>query len=55
MMEDRVKLQKIMMETFQKEVQLLSPEMQSILFDDLVTAFYSRLNVMKEINAKRSF
>jgi len=55
MNEERVKLQKVFMEKFGKEVQVLSPELQSILFDDLVTAFYSRLNVMKKINSERSF
>ena len=49
LMEKREKLQKVMMETLQKEVQTLNHELQSILIDDMITAFYNRLNVMKKI------
>jgi hypothetical protein len=48
-MEERERLQKAIMEIFQKEVQALGPELQSILIDDIVTAFYNRLNIMKKI------
>ena len=48
-MEERERLQKAMMEIFQKEVQTLDPELQSILIDDIVTALYNRLNIMKKI------
>lgn len=49
LMEKRERLQKVMMETLQKEVQTLNHELQSILIDDMITAFYNRLNVMKKI------
>jgi len=38
------------MEIFQKEVQTLGSELQSILIDDIVMAFYNRLNIMKKIH-----
>jgi hypothetical protein len=53
LMEERERLQKVMMETFQKQVQTLNHELQSILIDDMVTAFYNRLNVMKKIQHKQ--
>jgi len=49
LMEKRERLQKVMMETLHKEVQTLNHELQSILIDDMITAFYNRLNVMKKI------
>ena len=49
LMEKRERLQKVMMETLQNEVQTLNHELQSILIDDMITAFYNRLNVMKKI------
>lgn len=52
-MENREKLQQVMMKTLQEETQTLDPELQSILIDDLVTAFYNRLNVMKRIQHKQ--
>jgi len=51
--EKRERLQKVMMETLHKEVQELNHELQSILFDDMITAFYNRLNVMKKIKNKQ--
>jgi hypothetical protein len=53
LMEKRERLQKVMMETLQKEIQTLNHELQSILIDDMVTAFYNRLNVMKKIQHKQ--
>jgi len=53
LMEKRERLQKVMMETLQKEVQTLNHELQSILIDDMITAFYNRLNVMKKIQHKQ--
>jgi len=53
LMEKRERLQKVMMETLHKEVQELNHELQSILFDDMITAFYNRLNVMKKIKNKQ--
>lgn len=52
-MENREKLQQVIMKTLQEETQTLDPELQSILIDDLVTAFYNRLNVMKRIQHKQ--
>ena len=51
-MENREKLQKVMMLTFQDEAQTLNSELQSILIDDMITAFYNRLIVLKKF--KRS-
>ena len=53
LMEKRERLQKVMMETLHKEVQILDHELQSILIDDMITAFYNRLNVMKKIQHKQ--
>jgi hypothetical protein len=49
LIENREKLQKVIMTMFQDDVQTLSSELQSILIDDLITAFYNRLIVMKKI------
>jgi hypothetical protein len=48
----RKKLQKMMMEAFTSEIQALTPELQSILADDMVTAFQNRLMVFQRIQAK---
>ena len=53
LMEKREGLQKVMMKTLQKEVQPLNHELQLILIDDLITAFYNRLNFMKKIQHKQ--
>ena len=53
LMEKRERLQEVMIETFHEEVQTLNHELQSILIDDMVTAFYNRLNVMKKIQHKQ--
>jgi hypothetical protein len=50
--QSRKKLQKMMMEAFTTEISTLSPELQSILADDLVTAFQNRLVVFQRIQAK---
>ena len=49
LMEKRERLQKVMIETLQTEIQTLNHELQSILIDDMITAFYNRLNIMKKI------
>ena len=51
-MEKRQNIQKVMMETFQNELQQLNNPLQSILIDDMITAFYNRLNVMQKIQNK---
>ena len=48
-MENREKLQKVIITTFQDEVQPLTSELQSMLIDDMITAFYNRLIVLKKI------
>jgi len=50
--QERKRLQKIMMEAFQKEIQTLTPELQYLLTDDLVTALQNRLTVFQRIQAK---
>ena len=50
--QNRKKLQKMMMEAFTSEIQTLTPELQSILADDLVTTFQNRLKVLQRIQAK---
>jgi hypothetical protein len=48
----RKKLHKMMMDTFTSEIQSLTPELQYILADDLVTALQNRLAVFQRIQAK---
>ena len=52
-MEKHERLQKVMMEKLQKELQPLNHDLQSILIDDMITAFYNRLKVMKKIQHKQ--
>ena len=47
--QERKKLQKIMMKAFKNEIQTLTPELQNILADDLVTALQNRLTVLQRI------
>lgn len=49
LIENHEKLQKVIMTTFQDEVQTLNSELQSMLIDDMITAFYNRLIVLKKI------
>ena len=49
LVEERERLQKVMMEIFQKQVQTLNPKFQSILIDDIITVFYNRLIFLKKI------
>jgi hypothetical protein len=41
-----------MINTFQKEMQSLNSQLQTILIDDMITAFYNRLNIMQKIQKK---
>jgi|Deesub1362B_J571_1020462.scaffolds.fasta_scaffold01909_4 predicted RecB family endonuclease len=50
--EKRAKLQQKIMIALEEEVQVLSPELQKILIDDLVTAFENRLKVLKDLQQK---
>jgi len=47
--QERKKLQKIMMTALQNQIQALTPELQYILTDDLVTALQNRLTVLQRI------
>jgi hypothetical protein len=53
LIEKRNQLKKVMIDTFQKEVQPLNIQLQSILIDDMITAFLNRLDVMKKIQANQ--
>ena len=53
LIEKRERIQKVMMKTFQNELQPLDNQLQSILIDDIVTAFYNRLDIMKIIQNKQ--
>ncbi len=53
LMEKRQRLQKDMMKTFQNELQQLNSQLQSILIDDMVTAFYNRLDILEKIQNKQ--
>jgi hypothetical protein len=50
--ENRKKLQKMMMEAFTSEISTLTPELQYILADDMVTALQNRLMVFQRIQTK---
>jgi hypothetical protein len=50
--QNRKKLQKMMMEAFTSEIQTLTPELQYILADDMVTALQNRLLVFQRIQTK---
>jgi hypothetical protein len=50
--ENRKKLQKMMLEAFTSEISSLSPELQYILADDMVTALQNRLVVFQKIQSK---
>jgi len=50
--QNRKKLQKMMIEAFTSEINTLTPDLQSILADDMVTALQSRLLVLQRIQTK---
>jgi hypothetical protein len=52
-MEQRQNLQKVMIETFGKEIETLDLELQTMLVDDMITAFFNRLKVMKKIQKRQ--
>ena len=52
LMQKRNRLKKVMINTFQKEIQSINSQLQTILIDDMITAFYNRLNVMQKIQNK---
>ena len=48
-MEEKKRLQKVMLEIFKQEFQTLNNELQSILIDDMLTVFHNRLTILKRI------
>jgi hypothetical protein len=48
-MEEKKRLQKVMLEIFKQEFQTLNNELQSILIDDMLTVFHNRLSILKKI------
>ena len=53
-LQERKRLQKIMMAAFKDEIQALAPELRYILTDDMVTAFQNRLDVFQRIQTERN-
>ena len=49
---NRKKLQKMMIEAFTSEITTLTPDLQSTLADDMVTALQNRLLVLQRIQTK---
>jgi len=49
---ERKQLQTKMRKVFQKEMKKLSQDMQSVLADDIVTAFINRISLFLKIEAK---
>jgi len=52
-MEKRQRLQEDMIKTFHNDLQQLNSQLQSILIDDMVTAFYNRLDILEKIQNKQ--
>lgn len=50
--QNRKKIQKMMLEALNDELSILTPELQSILADDMVTAFQNRLLILQKIQLK---
>jgi hypothetical protein len=48
-MKKRQKLQKVMIKAFENEIKELDSNLKSILIDDMITAFYNRIIVLKKI------
>ena len=53
LLEKRERIQKTMMEAFHNQLHPLNKQLQSILIDDMVTAFYNRLDILKKIQNKQ--
>ena len=52
--QNRKKLQKMLLEAFTSEIHTLTPELQYILADDMVTALQNRLLVFQRIQGKKN-
>lgn len=50
--QNRKKLQKMMIEAFTSEIYTLTPDLQSMLADDMVTALQNRLLVLQRIQTE---
>lgn len=48
----RKQLQRKMLDLFMNEIEQLPRDLQWILADDLVTAFYNRMTVFKKVHSK---
>jgi hypothetical protein len=53
LIKERQKLEKVMQDILQPEIQTIKPELQSILIDDMLTVFYNRQTVLKKIQKNR--
>ena len=53
-MEEQKMLQQAIFEVFKKEMHTLSPDLRSILIEDMITSFYNRLNVLKKIQQDKN-
>ena len=53
--QNRKKLQKMMLNAFTSEINTLTPELQSILADEMVSALQNRLLVLQRIQTKTTF
>ena len=51
-LQNRKKLQKMMLDAFTSEINTLNPELQFILADDMVTALHNRLTILQRIQTK---
>ena len=51
-LKERSELQSKMAKVFNRNIKVLSTELQGILLDDMVTAFENRLNVLNRANPK---
>jgi len=51
-LQNRKKLQKMMLDAFTSEINTLNPELQFILADDMVTALQNRLTILQRIQTK---
>jgi hypothetical protein len=54
-LKERSELQSKMATVFNRNIKVLSTELQGILLDDLVTAFQNRINVLIRAQTKRSY
>ena len=48
-LEQHENLQKVLITTLGQELQILDSELQSVIVDDIITAFYNRLKVFKKL------